>query len=143
MGPLPTLKHASIVVRRGRVGGREGEKERQARGRERVGGRERGRERRRDRKEKDKGWEGGRVACLIFLSPSLPSGAKLHLSGSKIRCIEETGKNYTLEEGASDIPPAITPHYHHTQQVAPPTYTTPANTLMMVSPNCTVSSEVP
>ena len=45
------------------------------------------------------------------------AGAKLHLAGSKIRCIEESGKNYTLEEGISDLPPSIALSYQHTQQV--------------------------
>ena len=131
MDPAQTLRHAFIVVREGgREGGREGvEREGE------EGGRERGRERREGEKEggREGGWLNTRppnigvfsiisyLTCLIVLSPSLPSGAKLHLSGSKIRCIEETGRNYTLEEGASDVPPDITTYYHHTQQVAPPT----------------------
>lgn len=40
------------------------------------------------------------------------TGAKIHQSSGKTRCIEQGGVNYTLEDG-SDIPEAITPCYKH------------------------------
>ena len=47
----------------------------------------------------------------------LSTGAKLHMAGSKVRCIDDTGKNYTLEEGINDIPTNIIQYYQHSQQV--------------------------
>ena len=54
------------------------------------------------------------VSVYLFCVP----GAKVHLAGSKVRCIEESGKNYTLEEGSGGVPEAIASCYQHTQEVS-------------------------
>ena len=42
------------------------------------------------------------------------AGAKIHLAGSKIRCIEDSGTSYTIEEGVGQVPETITSFYQHT-----------------------------
>ena len=44
---------------------------------------------------------------------SIVSGAKIHVGGSKVRCIEDSGNSYTLEEGVSQVPDTIGPFYQH------------------------------
>lgn len=43
-------------------------------------------------------------------------GAKIHKSGSKLRCIEEGGVSYTLEDPPLDVPPGIAPCLEHAKQ---------------------------
>ena len=35
------------------------------------------------------------------------------MGSSKVRCIEDSGNSYTLEEGVSQVPDTIAPFYQH------------------------------
>jgi polo-like kinase 4 len=61
-----------------------------------------------------------RAKCMMMENAPSPdfeacfySGAKIHVGGSKVRCIEDSGNSYTLEEGVSQVPDTIAPFYQH------------------------------
>ena len=53
--------------------------------------------------------------AFINALPLFISGAKIHQSGGKTRCIERGGVNYTLEE-SSDIPEPIASYLQHAME---------------------------
>ena len=54
-------------------------------------------------------WYVGLNRCL----PLFFTGAKIHQSGGKLRCIEQGGVSYTLEEGVLDVPTGIASYLEH------------------------------